>query len=110
LRDESGFYPLPRVVRTDAPVGHIPIVEEWGTRAHLSASRAISREGQRDVRRQDCARNAAAVVGLREPLRREGPGRMLIIGDGAPIPRSPTIREVLTNGASHRLPLERLPA
>jgi hypothetical protein len=27
--DESGFSPLPGVVRTDAPVGHTPIVRGW---------------------------------------------------------------------------------
>jgi hypothetical protein len=35
--DESGFYPLPSVVRTYAPVGHTPILREWWTRDHLSA-------------------------------------------------------------------------
>jgi hypothetical protein len=45
LIDESGCYPLPSVVRTYAPVGHTPIVEEWCTRDHLSAISAISPEG-----------------------------------------------------------------
>lgn len=44
--DESGFYPLPSVVSTYAPVGHTPIFKEWWTRDHLSAIGAISPEGK----------------------------------------------------------------
>jgi hypothetical protein len=44
--DESGFYPLPSVVRTSAPVGHTPILQEWCTRDHLSAISALSPEGK----------------------------------------------------------------
>ena len=44
--DESGFYPLPSVVRTYAPVGQTPILREWWTRDHLSAISAISPEGK----------------------------------------------------------------
>jgi transposase len=91
-------------------VGHTPIVQEWCTRDHLSAISAISPEGKLYFRSQDCALNADDVVGFLEPLRREVPGRMVIIWDGAPIHRSRTIREFLTNGAAPRLRLERLPA
>jgi transposase len=108
--DESGFYPLPSVVRTYAPVGQTPIVREWWTRDHLSAISAISPEGKLYFRSQDCALNSDDVVGFLEHLLREVPGQMVIIWDGAPIHRSHTIREFLTNGASQRLHLERLPA
>ena len=37
--DQSGFYVLPSVVRTYAPVGQTPIIHEKLTRDHLSASR-----------------------------------------------------------------------
>jgi transposase len=108
--DESGFYPLPSVVRTYAPVGHTPILREWCTRDHLSAISAISPEGKLYFRSQDCALNSDDVVGFLEHLLREVPGRMVIIWDGAPIHRSRTIRAFLTNGAAQRLHLERLPA
>ena len=108
--DESGVYPLPSVTRTYAPVGQTPILREWCTRDQLSAIRAISPEGTRYVRRQDCAMNSSDGVAFLEHLRREVSGRMVLIWDGAPIHRSHTIREFLTNGASHRLHLERLPA
>jgi transposase len=108
--DESGFYPLPSVTRTYAPVGQTPILREWCTRDHLSAISAISPEGKLYFQRQDCAMNSSDVVAFLEHLLREVSGRMVLIWDGAPIHRSHTIREFLTNGASHRLHLERLPA
>ena len=50
------------------------------------------------------------VVMVLEPLRREVPGRMVLIWDGAPIHRSHRIQECLSHGAAPRLHLERLPA
>src|ERR671915_2263288 len=85
--DESGFYPLPSVVRTYAPVGHTPILREWCTRAHLSAISALSPEGKLYFHSQDHALNSEDVVAFLEHLLREVPGRLLIIWDGAPIHR-----------------------
>src|SRR5919199_930887 len=44
--DESGGSPLPRVVRTYAPVGQTPILPAWWTRDQLAALAAISPEGK----------------------------------------------------------------
>jgi hypothetical protein len=44
--DQSGFYVLPMVVRTYAPVGKRPILEENLTRDHLSAMSAITLDGK----------------------------------------------------------------
>ncbi len=41
---------------------------------------------------------------------REVPGRLVLIWDGAPIPRSHVIQAFLLNGAAHRIHLERIPA
>jgi transposase len=108
--DESGFYPLPSVVRTYAPVGQTPVLREWWTRDHLSAISAISPEGKRYFHSQGHALNSDDVVGFLEHLLRQIPGPMVIMWDGAPIHRSHTIREFLANGAAQRLHLERLPA
>jgi transposase len=108
--DESGFYPLPSVVRTYAPIGQTPILREWWTRDHLSAISAISPEGKLYFHSQDHALNSDDVVGFLEHLLREVPGRMVVIWDGAPIHRSQVIRDFLANGAAQRLHLERLPA
>jgi transposase len=108
--DESGFYPLPSVVRTDAPVGQTPILREWCTRDHLSTISAISPEGKLYFQSQDSALNSEDVIAFLEHLLREVPGRMVIIWDGSPIHRSHSIKEFLANGAAQRLHLERLPA
>ena len=108
--DESGFYPLPSVVRTYAPVGQTPVLRAWCTRDHLSAISAISPEGKVYFHSQDSAITSADVVAFLEHLLREVPGRMVLIWDGAPIHRSRVIRDFLANGAAQRLHLERLPA
>lgn len=108
--DESGFYPLPSVVRTYAPVGHTPILREWWTRDHLSAIGAVSPEGKLYFACQDRAINSEDVVAFVEHLLREVPGRMVIIWDGAPLHRSHAVQAFLRNGAAHRIHLERLPA
>jgi transposase len=97
-------------VRTYAPIGHTPILREWWTRDPLSALSAISPEGTLYFHCQDRAINAADVVALLEHLLREVSGPMVIIQDGAPMPRSQVIKEGLANGAAHRIHLERLPA
>jgi transposase len=108
--DESGFYPLPSVVRTDAPRGQTPILREWWTRDHLSAISAISPEGKLYFHCQDRPLNSGDVVAFLEPLLREVSTRMVIVWDGSPIHRSHFIQECLAGGAAQRLHLERLPA
>jgi transposase len=108
--DESGFYPLPSVVRTYAPIGHTPILRESWTRDHLSAISALSPAGKLYFHCQDRAINSADVLAFLEHLLREVPGRMVLIWDGAPIHRSQLIKGFLANGAAPRLHLERLPA
>ena len=110
LIDESGFYPLPRVVRTYAPSGQTPILREWYTHEHLSAIGAISPEGKLYVHCQDHALNSADVVAFLEHLLREVPGRLVLIWDGTPSHRSYVIKAFLADGAARRLHLERLPA
>jgi transposase len=91
-------------------VGQTPILQEWWTRDHLSAISALSPAGQLYFHCQERAFTSHDVVVFLEHLLREGPGRMVIIRDGAPIHRSRTIREFLANGAAQRLHVERLPA
>jgi DDE superfamily endonuclease len=108
--DESGFYPLPSVARTYAPMGQKPILRQWWTHDHLPATSALSPEGKLYFHCQDYDMNSEDVVAFLEHLLREVPGRMVIIWDGSPIHRSLTIKKFLANGASQRLHLERLPA
>lgn len=108
--DASGCYPLPSVVRTYAPIGQPPMVREWRTRHHLSAISALSPAGTLYFHGQEGAIDSADVVAFLEHLRREVPGRMVVIWDGAPIHRRHLIKDFLAKGAAQRLHLERLPA
>jgi DDE superfamily endonuclease len=98
------------VVRTSAPLGHTPIVQEWWTRDHLSAISAISPEGTRSCHTQDGAIHSADVVAFLEHGRREVPGRLVMSWDGAPIHRRQVIQAFLAHGAAPRLQVARLPA
>ena len=44
--DQSGFYLLPAVVRSYAPVGQTPVLQEKLSRDHLSVISAMSLEGK----------------------------------------------------------------
>jgi hypothetical protein len=43
--DEAGFYLLPAVLRTYAPVGQTPIIRHYLTNDHLSAISGITPDG-----------------------------------------------------------------
>ena len=107
--DESGFYPLPAVVRTYAPRGQTPVLHEWLTRDHLSVIAAVSEAGQLYCQTQEHAFDAVAVPGFLRHLLRVVPGQVLVIWDGAPIHRSRVIKAFLQAEGNQRLELEALP-
>src|SRR5687767_3461894 len=107
--DQSGFYLLPMVVRTYAPVGETPILKENLTRDHLSAMSAIALEGKLYMIEQERAFKGEDVVRLLKHLMRQIPGKLLLIWDGSPIHRGRAVKDFLSSGASRRLKLEQLP-
>jgi len=107
--DQSGFYLLPAVVRTYAPVGQTPVLQEELSRDHLSAISAISLEGKLYMMEQQRAFKAEDVVRFLKHLLRQIPGKLLLIWDGSPIHRGRAVKDYLTGGASRRLKLEQLP-
>jgi transposase len=107
--DEAGFYLLPALVRTWAPVGEPPILRAPCSYDHLSAISAITPNGQLLLHVQEDAYHGDDVVRfLRHILRHIG-GKLLILWDGASIHRSQAIKEFLSAGAAQRIHLERLP-
>ena len=80
------------------------------TRDHLSVISAISPEGQLYLSMQETAFDSDGVVAFLELLLQEIAGKLLIIWDGAPIHRSKTIQQFLSDGAAARIWLTRLPA
>jgi len=107
--DQSGFYLLPTVVRTYAPVGQTPILHEQLTRDHLSVISAITLEGKLFMMEQERSFKSPDVVRFLKHLLRKIPGKLLIIWDGSPIHRGRAVKGFLASGAARRVQLEQLP-
>jgi hypothetical protein len=76
--DQSGFYLLPAVVRTYAPVGQTPVLREKLSRDHLSVISAISLEGRLYMMEQERAFKGKDVVRFLKHLMRQIPGKLLV--------------------------------
>jgi transposase len=107
--DQSGFYLLPCVVRTYAPVGKTPILHEHLSRDHLSVISAITLEGKLLMMEQERSFKSQDVVRFLRHLLGQIPGKLLVIWDGSPIHRGRVVKDFLSSGASRRLKLEQLP-
>ena len=107
--DQSGFYLLPTVVRTYAPIGQTPILQEQLSRDHLSVISGISLEGKLLMMEQERAFKGEDVVRFLRHALREIPGKLLVIWDGSPIHRGQAVKDFLASGAASRLKLEQLP-
>ena len=108
--DESGFYPLPAVVRTYAPRGQTPVLRAPLTRDHLSVISGITSAGRLLVQMQAVPFRGPTVVGFLRHLLRHLPGTLLVFWDGAPIHRAQPVKDFLVTAPGKRVLLERLPA
>lgn len=107
--DQSGFYLLPTVVRTYAPIGQTPILHEQLSRDHLSVISGISLEGKLYMKEQERSFKSQDIVRFLRHLLRQIEGKLLVVWDGSPIHRGQAVKDFLTSGASSRLQLEQLP-
>ncbi len=107
--DQSGFYLLPTVVRTYAPIGRTPILYEQLSRDHLSVMSAITLEGKLLMVEQERAFKGEDVVRFLKHVMRHIEGKLLVIWDGSPIHRAKVVKEFLAEGEAARLQLEQLP-
>lgn len=107
--DESGFYLLPAVARSYAPVGETPLLHHRLTHDHLSVIGAVGRDAQLYFRVYDHAITSVEVVAFLRHLRRHIRDKLLIIWDGAPIHRSRVVQQFLRDEAKGRIHLERFP-
>jgi transposase len=108
--DEAGFYLLPFVARTYAPVGQRPVLRAPLSHGHLSVISAITPDGRLFTHLRDDAFRGPAIVAFLRQLLRQVHGKLLVIWDGAPIHRCQAVKDFLAAGAATRLHLERLPA
>jgi transposase len=107
--DQAGFYLLPALVRTYAPMGQTPIIRAPLSRDHLSTMSGITPEGKLYLMIQERAYCGEAVVRFLKHLLRHMPGKLLVLWDGAPIHRSQAVKDYLAHGAAARIHLEQFP-
>jgi transposase len=79
------------------------------SRGHRAASGALSSDGRLVLQTPSGADHRAAVVRFLRLLLRKMRGKLLLIGDGAPLHRGQPIKDFLARGAAKRLQLEHLP-
>ncbi len=108
--DESGFYLLPALLRTYAPIGETPILKVFETRDHLSMMSGITPQGWLFTRSSYEALTGMDSVHFLKHMHSQIDKKLLVIWDGSPIHRNHDVREFLTNGAAKHIYLERLPA
>ena len=107
--DESGFYLLPGRVKTYAPRGHTPIVDECRTRDHLSVMGGITPDGRiYSLTRSDPLTGLESVAFLAHLLRQTG-SRLLVIWDGSKIHRRAEVISFVAEQAHTAVWLESLP-
>jgi len=108
LVDESGFYLLPGVVKTYAPKGRRPVLDEWQTRDHLSVMGAVTPHGKVYSLVRPESLNGTHSIAFLVHLGRMVGERLLVIWDGSSIHRRADVQEFAakTRGRIH---LERLP-
>lgn len=106
--DESGFYLLPGVVKTYAPVGQTPVLREKLTRDHLSVMGGMTPAGKvYTLVRQESLNGLHSIEFLMHLLRVAGE-RLLMVWDGSPIHRRVEVKEFVV-GTHGKIWLEALP-
>lgn len=108
--DESGFYLLPAVLQTYAPVGETPVIHGYLTRDHLSAISGVTPDGKLYMMVQERAYNGVDVIGFLKHLAHYVTGKLLVVWDRNPIHRSQAVKDYLAAGGAERILLEMLPA
>jgi len=107
--DESGFYLLPALVKTYAPRGETPILDEWQTRDHLSVMAGVTLTGQVFSLVRPTSLNGLHSIAFLLHLGRAVGDRLLVIWDGSPIHRRAEVQAFVAE-AGGKIHLEPLPA
>jgi transposase len=106
--DESGFYLLPGVVKTYAPKGQTPIMDEWQTRDHLSVRGGVTPQGKASSLVRPKSLNGLHSIEFLVHLGHLVGDRLLVIWDGSPIHRRAEVQEFVAE-ARGKIHLEPLP-
>lgn len=106
--DESGSYLLPGVVKTYAPKGQTPIMDEWQTRDHLSVMGGVTPQGKVYSLVRPKSLNGLHGIEFLVHLGHLVGDRLLVIWDGSPIHRRAEVQEFVAE-ARGKIHLEPLP-
>ena len=106
--DESGFYPLPMLVRTYAPRGETPVLSHWLTRDHLSIIGGVTPPGKLYFQVQETAIKGPDGVRFLNHLLRQVPGPTTVLWDRASIHRCQVVKDFLADLPYERLEVELL--
>ncbi len=108
--DESGFYLLPSVVRTYAPIGQTPRLRAPCSYERLSVISGITPAGNLLMQVCEHSLRGPQVVAFLKHLLRHLQGKLLVLWDGASIHRCQFVKEFLAQQSDDRLQVERLPS
>ena len=106
--DEAGFYLLPSVVKTYAPMARTPVLRAKLTRDHLSVMGGMTPAGRVYTLVRQESLNGSHSVEFLVHLMRVATSRLLVIWDGSPIHRRTLVREFVSDTRG-RVRLEALP-
>ncbi len=106
--DEAGFYLLPSVVRTYAPLARTPVLRAKLSRDHLSVMGGMTPAGRVYTLTRQQSLDGSHSVEFLVHLMRVASGRLLVIWDGSPIHRRTLVLDFV-GGTHGRVRLEALP-
>jgi transposase len=107
--DESGFYLVPGVVKSYAPRGRTPVMDEWQTRDHLSVVGGVTPHGKVYTLVRPQSLNGLHTIAFLVHLGRLVGDRLLVIWDGSPIHRRAEVNAFVAE-ARGKIQVEPLPA
>ena len=106
--DEAGFYLLPSVLKTYAPMARTPVLRAKLTRDHLSVMAGMTPTGRIYTLARQESLNGSHSVEFLVHLMRVAAERLLVIWDGSPIHRRVTVQEFVADTRG-KVRLEALP-
>ena len=106
--DEAGFYLLPSVVKTYAPLARTPVLRAKLTRDHLSVMGGMTPQGRVYTLARQESLNGSHSVEFLVHLMRVASERLLVIWDGSPIHRRVLVRDFVSD-THGKVRLEALP-
>ncbi len=107
--DESGFYPLPGVVRTYGPKGDTPVIKEWQTHDHLSVMGAVTEQAKLYTLIREEPYTGLHCIWFLKRLLGLVPRKLLVIWDRSPIHRRRAVTSFIESVGQSRLAVEFLP-